>query len=228
MAWVRRFIRYQGVRHPDELGVEEVNAFLTHLAVERGASAATQSQARAALLFLYKEVLHRPLTGVGVEVVREKKPMRLPTVLTRGETRKVLRQMKGTQHLVASVLYGSGLRLKEGLQLRLKDLDLDGRELRVRGAKGGRERVSVVPAVLVGPLTEQIERRRAIHERDLAAGFGWAVLPGRYATKSPRSGIELGWQFLFPVKSRVVCKSERKLLDASVRLPWRPPSVREA
>ena len=111
VAWVRRFVRYQGVRHPDELGVEEVNAFLTHLAVERGASAATQSQARAALLFLYKEVLHRPLTGVGVEVVRGKKPMRLPTVLTRGETRKVLQQMKGTQQLVASVLYGSGLRL---------------------------------------------------------------------------------------------------------------------
>ena len=201
VAWVRRFVRYQGVRHPDELGVEEVNAFLTHLAVKREASAATQSQARAALLFLYKEVLHRPLTGVGVEVVRGKKPMRLPTVLTPGETRKVLREMKGTQQLVASMLYGSGLRLKEGLQLRLKDLDLDGRELRVRGAKGGRERVSVVPAVLVGPLTEQIERRRANHERDLAAGFGWAVLPGRYATKSPRSGFELGWQFLFPAST---------------------------
>ena len=136
VAWVRRFVRYQGVRHPDELGVEQVNAFLTHLAVERGASAATQSQARAALLFLYKEVLHRPLTGVGVEVVRGKKPMRLPTVLTRGETRKVLQEMKGTQQLVASVLYGSGLRLKEGLQLRWKDLDLDGRELRVRGGEG--------------------------------------------------------------------------------------------
>ena len=127
--------------------------------------------------------------------------MRLPTVLTRAETRKVLRQMKGTQHLVASVLYGSGLRLKEGPQLRLKDLDLDGRELRVRGAKGGRERVSVVPAVLVGPLTDQIERRRAIHEKDLADGFGWAVLPGRYATKSPSSGVELGWQFLFPAST---------------------------
>ena len=118
--------------------------------------------------------------------------MRLPTVLTRGETRKVLRQMKGTQHLVASVLYGSGLRLKEGLQLRLKDLDLDGRELRVRGAKGGRERVSVVPAVLVGPLTEQIERRRAIHERDLAAGFGWALLPGSVCDKITEVGHRVG------------------------------------
>ena len=119
-AWVRRYIRYHGVRHPDQLGVEEVNAFLTHLAVERRASAATQSQARAALLFLYKEVLRRPLLGVGSAVLQGKKPKRLPTVLTRGETGKVLGQMRGAQQLVASMLYGSGLRLREGLQLRIK------------------------------------------------------------------------------------------------------------
>ena len=124
MAWVRRFVRYHHMCHPDGLGSDEVNAFLTHLAVERHSSAATQSQARAALLFLYKEVLSRPLGGVGVEVVRGKKPMRLPTVLNRKEAGKLLRQIKGTQQLVASVLYGSGLRLAEALQLRLKDLDL--------------------------------------------------------------------------------------------------------
>jgi integrase len=126
------------------------------------------------------------LAGVGVGVVSGKKPRRLPTVLTREEAGKVLRQMKGIQQLVASVLYGSGLRLSEGLQLRLKDLDLAGRELRVR------ELVSVVPGALLGRLTDQIEKRRAIHDQDLAAGFGWAALPGRYATKSPKAGAELG------------------------------------
>jgi site-specific recombinase XerD len=136
-SWVRRFVRYSGMRHPDELGTDEVNSFLSYLAVERRVSASTQSQARAALLFLYKEVLRRPLVGVEGDVVRGKKPSRLPTVLTRGETRAVLRQMKGTQQLVASVLYGSGLRLAEGLQLRVKDLELERRELRIWGCQGG-------------------------------------------------------------------------------------------
>jgi len=203
VSWVRRFVQYHGLRHPDTMGVAEVDAFLTHLAVERHASASTQSQARAALLFLYKEVLHRPLTGAGVagEVVRGKKPKRLPTVLTRGEVQKVLRQMRGTQQLVASMLYGSGLRLTEGLWLRVKDLDLEHREVSVRGGKGGRDRVSVVPASLVTSLTDQIERRRAMHDRDLADGFGWAVLPDSYAIKSPRAGLEFGWQFLFPAST---------------------------
>lgn len=198
VGWVRRYVRYHGVRHPDELGAQEVNAFLTHLAVERRASSSTQSQARAALLFLYREVLRRELIGVGHEVVTGKKPLRLPTVLTRSEVGKVLRQMKGTQQLVASVLYGSGLRLTEGLQLRMKDLDLERRELRVRAGKGSRDRVSVIAASSIRMLADQIDRRRAQHDRDLAAGSGWAVLPDSYAIKSPRAGTDFGWQFLFP------------------------------
>ena len=201
VAWVRSYIQHHGVRRPAQLGVKEVNAFLTHLAVERRASAATQSQARAALLFLYKEVLRRPLVGVGGEVVRGKKPERLPTVLTRGETGKVLRHMKGTQQLVASMLYGSGLRLTEGLQLRVKDLDLERRELWIRAGKGSRDRVSVIPGSLVSKLTDQIQGRRALHDRDLAAGCGWAALPDSYGIKSPRAGVEFGWQFLFPAST---------------------------
>ncbi len=203
VAWVRRFVRFHNMRHPDELGRDEVNAFLTYLAVERKNSASTQAQARAALLFLYKEVLRRPLSGMddSNEVVLGKKPPMLPTVMTREEAGKVLREMQGTQQLIAAVLYGSGLRLSEGLKLRLKDLDLDGRELRIRNAKGGRERVSVIPNALVGKLRDQIERRRATHEQDLADGFGWAVLPDRYATKSPKAGTEFGWQFLFPAST---------------------------
>ena len=201
VGWARRFVLHHGVRHPEELGVEEVNAFLVHLAVERRASAATQSQARAALLFLYKEVLRRPLAGVGIEVVKGKRPLRLPTVLTRGEAGKVLRQMKGTQQLVASLLYGSGLRLMEALRLRAKDLDLERRELRIRSGKGSRDRVSVLPGSMAVGLVDQIERRRALHDQDLAGGSGWAVLPDSYAIKSPKAGVEFGWQFLFPAST---------------------------
>lgn len=200
VSWVRRFVSYNTMRHPDDLGPEEVNAFLTHLAVERHASPSTQSQARAALMFLYKEVLRRPLGQAGNDdaILRAKHRKTVPTVMTRNEAATVLREMRGTQRLVASLLYGSGLRLSEALQLRVKDLDLDRRELTIRGAKGGRERVSVLPAALVQPLTDQITRRRALQDQDLAAGFGWAVLPGRYAIKAPRAGAEFGWQFLFP------------------------------
>jgi len=191
------------MRHPDGLGRAEVNAFLTHLAVERLSSVSTQSQARAALMFLYDKVLHRPLSAPGDtdSIIRGEKPRTLPTVMTRSETGKVLREMRGTQQLVASVLYGSGLRLSEGLQLRVKDLDLERREVRVHGAKGGRARVSVVPGTLVARLEDQIARRRALHERDLIDGFGWAVLPGRFAEKSRKAGAELGWQFLFPAST---------------------------
>ncbi len=224
VGWVRRYVRYHGVRHPDQLGVEEVNAFLTHLAVERRSSAATQSQARAALLFLYKEVLRRPLLGVGSAVVQGKKPKRLPTVLTRGETGKLLRQIKGTQQLVASMLYGSGLRLREGLQLRVKDLDLERRELCVRAGKGSRDRVSVIPTSLIPRLTDQIQTRRARHDQDLAAGMGWAALPDSYGIKSPRAGIEIGWQFLFPAST----VSTDRRTGARGRFHLHPTSVQRA
>ena len=151
-----------------------MNGFLTYLAVERRASASTQGQARAALLFLYREVLHRPLEGVGSDIVRGKRPRRLPAVLTRKEIGRVLRQIEGTPQLVASILYGSGLRLREGLQLRVKDLDLERRELSIREGKGGRDRISVLPGALVPQLTDQIERRRVLHDRDLASGCGRA------------------------------------------------------
>ena len=198
IGWVRRYVRFHGVRHPDEFGAEGVNAFLTHLAVERRSSPSTQSQARAALLFLYKEVLCRPLVGVGDAVVKGKTPKRLPTVLTRSEVGKLLRQMDGTQHLVACMLYGSGLRLMESLQIRVKDVDLERRELKIRSGKGSRDRVSVIAASSAVQLADQIELRRAQHDRDLAAGSGWVVLPDSYALKSPRAGVEFGWQFLFP------------------------------
>lgn len=205
-GWVRRFVVYHGTRHPSDLGKREVNEFLTHLAVEEGASASTQSQARAAILFLYRFVLHAPLEEVdgGPGVVRGKAPRRLPVVLTRVEVALILAQLRGTQQLIASLLYGSGLRLKEALSLRVKDLDLGRRELVVREGKGGRDRVSVVPGSTILRLKEQLRARELMHAEDMEAGAGWGFLPGRYAVKSPASGTELGWQFVFPSSNVIV------------------------
>jgi integron integrase len=203
IGWVRRYVQYHGLRHPEEMGTPEVDRFLTHLAVDRSASAATQGQARAALQFLYREVLRRPLDRSGQEVVRGKTPRRLPTVMSRTEVGLVLREMPGPKRLVASMMYGGGLRLMESLSLRVKDLDLERQELVVRHGKGGKDRVTVIPRAVIRDLEDQLEKRRALHDRDLAAGTGWAVLPGAYAQKAPRAGFEFGWQFVFPATTTV-------------------------
>lgn len=197
-SWVIRFVKFHQTRHPSGLGVDEVNLFLTHIATELGSGPSSQAQARAALLFLYREVLRAPLDAEATPVLRGKNPRKLPVVLTREEAGLVLREMRGKQQLVAAVLYGSGLRLSECLKLRAKDLDLQRRELVVRAAKGGRDRVSMIPASLVPRLEDSLTVRRALHESDLAGGHGWAVLPDRFATKAPRAGFAFGWQFLFP------------------------------
>ena len=151
VAWIRRFILFHGKRHPIQMGGDEVRGFLSWLASERDVAAATQAQALAAILFLYKHVLDVDLPWVE-NVVRARRPKRLPVVLTRGEVRQVLRELQADYWLVASLLYGSGLRLMEGLRLRVKDLDLERRELVVRSGKGDKDRVSVIPLTLVEPL----------------------------------------------------------------------------
>ncbi len=174
--WIRRFILFQGRRHPGELGSAEVTAFLTHLAVERKVSGSTQNQALAALLFLYGEILKRPV-GWMADLVRAKAPKRLPVVLTRDETRAVLDRVEGPARIVCRLLYGSGLRLLEALQLRVKDLDFARGEIRVRSGKGGRDRVTMLPVVLHGDLGRHLEAVRAQHASDLALGAGWVELP---------------------------------------------------
>ena len=198
LSWIVRYVRFHGTRHPRELDAGHVNVFLTYLATERKTSASTQARARAALLFLYKHVLNIELDGVHGGVVKGKPPKRLPTVLTRSEAARLLRHLKGTQQLIAALLYGSGMRLSEGLGVRVKDLDLERREVAIREAKGGRDRVSVIPTSLTSRLEDQIKARRALHDRDLSEGAGWAILPDAFSRKSPRAGIEFGWQFLFP------------------------------
>jgi integron integrase len=195
--WIRRFIQFHGRRNPLQMGGAEVEAFLTYLATDRNVSASTQSQALAALLFLYRYVLQADLPWLD-RIVRAKKPARLPVVLTPAEVRAVLSRLDGVQWLVASLLYGAGLRLLEALRLRVKDLNLDYRQLLVRDAKGGKDRVSVIPESLVAPLQVQLERARLAHGQALEQGHGGVELPYALTHKYPRAHLDWSWQYVFP------------------------------
>ena len=195
--WIKRFIYFSGTRHPAELGAPEVTAFLNHLARERNVAANTQNQALSALLFLYREALGTPLPWLDA-LERSKRPARMPTVLTRSEAARLLSAMRGTKWLMAGLLYGAGLRLRECLALRVKDLDFEYRQILVRDGKGAKDRVTMLPGSLVEPLRLQLERVKALHERDLASGHGDVELPHALARKYPRAPYEWGWRFVFP------------------------------
>jgi len=195
--WIRRFILFSDKRHPRDLGAPEVTAFLSHLARDRDVAAATQNQALAALLFLYKEVLDQPLPWLD-QIERAKRPARLPTVLSVAEVQRLLAQMDGTKWLMASLLYGAGLRLRECLKLRVKDLDFDYGQILVRDAKGGKDRVTMLPQSVIEPLREHLVRVKVLHERDVASGHGDVELPDAIARKYPRAPYEWGWKFVFP------------------------------
>lgn len=197
VAWVKRFLLHHGKRHPLAMGEAEVADFLTSLAVAGHLAASTQNQAFSALLFLYKVVLDRPLSAIE-DVVRAKKPDRLPVVFTRDEVRAVIGRLEGTKWLAASLLYGSGLRLMECLRLRVKDIDFGQDHIVVRDGKGQKDRVTVLPTTLAEPLRRQIERITAIHQRDRQEGFGRVYLPFALAKKYPNAERQAGWQYLFP------------------------------
>jgi len=194
VGWIRRFILYHHKRHPREMGEAEVVAFLSALATTGHVSASTQNQALSALLFLYRDVLQTGLDGV----VRARRPVRLPVVLTREEVRSLLGQLDGSVWLMASLMYGAGLRLLECATLRVKDLDLPGGEIRLRDGKGRKDRVTMVPAVAVEPLDRHLARVKAMHARDVAADGGWVSLPDALSRKSPSAAREWGWQWVFP------------------------------
>ena len=195
--WVRRFVRFHGMRHPRELGPGEVAAFLTHLAVDRTVSPSTQNQARSALVFLYRHVLQAELPWLQ-EVVAARVQRRLPVVLTPSEVSALLGELSGTMGLVAALLYGTGMRLLEALRLRVKDIGFEQRELLVRDGKGGKDRVTVLPENLIVPLQQQLAQARALHQQDLAEGFGEVWLPDALATKHPAMPRVWGWQWAFP------------------------------
>lgn len=201
VGWILRFIRFHGRRHPREMGAPEVEAFLSSLAVEGRVAASTQNQALSALLFLYREVLDIELPWMA-DVVRAKRPRRLPTVLSEDEVARLLAQMDGRAWLVASLLYGTGMRLLEGLRLRVQDLDLVRREIVVRDGKGGRDRRTMLPTSLVEPLQRELLRTRMLHDADLAAGFGRVWLPYALERKLPNAAAAWGWQYVFPAPRR--------------------------
>ena len=205
--WIRRFILFhkteQGsVRHPREMGAAEITTFLTHLAVEQNVAASTQNQALAALLFLYREVLHQDLGPI--EPVHAKKPQRLPVVLTREEVRQVFAQMSGLHQLMAKLLYGTGMRLMECVRLRVKDVDFARHEILIRDGKGGKDRVTMLPESPIAPLQAHLQQVKALHERDLAEGYGAVYLPYALERKYPNAATEWAWQYVFPATKRSV------------------------
>ena len=197
VGWARRFILANNRRHPRELGLAEVEAFLSALAVRDDVAASTQNQALSALLFLYKEVLGVDLPWVG-SVTRAKRPKRLPVVLTSAEVRSLLALIDGQAGLMASLLYGAGMRLMEAVRLRVKDVDFGRCEIVVRNGKGGKDRRVPLPRRLEAALQAQIERVRVLHGRDLAQGYGEVWLPHALSRKYPTAGREPGWQYVFP------------------------------
>jgi integron integrase len=183
------------------MGAAEVTAFLSWLATTRNVAAATQNQALAAVLFLYKAVLERDLPWFG-DLVRAKRPVRLPVVLTEAEVRRLLEHFEGVAWMMASLLYGAGLRLQECLMLRVKDIDFAYRQILVRDGKGAKDRVTMLPQAVVQPLQSHLGKVRSLHRQDLAQGYGEAWLPHALARKYPRAGYQWGWQFVFPSKNR--------------------------
>jgi integron integrase len=199
-GWIRRFIIANGRRHPRELGAAHVEAFLTRLAVEGRVAASTQNQALSAVLFLYRDVLGMKLPWMD-DVVRAKRPQRVPTVLSQAEVRALLVHMDGRMALLARLLYGTGMRLMEGVRLRVKDVDFARNEITVREGKGGKDRRTVLPSSLVPALQGEVERVHVLHREDLARGMGEVWLPHALSRKYPRAARDLGWQYVFPART---------------------------
>jgi len=210
--WIRRFIVYHRKRHPSEMGAADISTFLTWLGNERQVSASTQNQARSAILFLYREVLRVEL-GAIEHVPQARMPVRVPVVLSRQEVGVVLERLRGVMWLIAAILYGAGLRLQECLELRVKDIDLTQRQIVIRRGKGQKDRITVLPASVVVPLTEHLDVVKAQHMKDLQGGYGRVVLPFALDRKYPNASTEWRWQFVFPA-------------SASVRTPSGIPSPR--
>lgn len=200
ISWIMRYIYFNDKTHPDKLGKEDIEKFLTYLATKREVSSSTQNQALNAILFLYKQVLNRDMEQ-DFQFVRAKRSRHLPTVFTREEVQSILNFLDGIHWLIASLLYGSGLRMNEALKLRVKDVNLDSNLLTIRDAKGNKDRTTMIPSKLINPLQMQIEKVKYIHEQDLKSGYGTVEIPMALNRKYPGLDKELGWQYVFPAKN---------------------------
>jgi integron integrase len=199
--WIKRYILHHGKRHPKDMGVEEIQTFITHLAVQKNVSASTQNQALSAILFLYRQVLNIPIE-LPTGILRPEKSKTIPVVLTQTEALAVIAKMTGVPQLMAKLLYGSGLRLMECVRLRVKDIDFGNCQILVRDGKGEQNRVTVLPDSLIAPLQEHLQRVKRLHERDLARGYGSVYLPYALDRKYPNASREWGWQYVFPSPQR--------------------------
>lgn len=187
--WVKRYILFHNVRHPAEMAEPEINAFLTDLAVKRKVSASTQTQALSALLFLYHHVIGREIGDIG-ELIRARKPKRLPVVMTREEVKQVLDQLEGSKWLAAALMYGTGMRLMECLNLRVQDVDFSRNEVLVRKGKGNKDRITMLPESLKSPIQKHLEKVRTVHEQDLKDGWGRVTMPDALDRKYPNASKE--------------------------------------
>lgn len=197
VAWIRRFILFHNKKHPSAMGAEEINAFLTHLAVEKNVAASTQNQALSAILFLYRDVLEEEVGWIG-GIVRATRPKRLPVVMEREEVAAVIGVMSGTERLIAELLYGTGLRILEALRLRVKDVDFVRNEVTVRDGKGRKDRRTMLPLSLVERLEAHLKNVRELHVRDLAYGYGAVYMPDALSRKYPNAARSWTWQYVFP------------------------------
>ncbi|MGB7412669.1 MAG: integron integrase [Thermosynechococcaceae cyanobacterium] len=195
--YIRQFILFHHKRHPKEMGIDEIRAYLSHLATDKHVAASTQNVARCAIIFLYQQVLKVHLPDID-DVERAKRPIRVPVVFSRQEVQAVLSHLSGIHHLMASLLYGSGLRVMECVRLRIKDVDFDYRQITVRDGKGKKDRVTMLPQPVIEPLQFQLKRVKQLHQQDMAAGYGSVYLPNALAQKYPNASCDLKWQYFFP------------------------------
>ena len=206
VQWIRRFILFHNKRHPQKMSVPEIEAFLTHLAVTENVAASTQNQAFSSLLFLYRHVLEMDLDD-RINALRARTSRYLPTVLTPEETKEIIKQMSGVYHLLAILLYGSGLRLQEALQLRVKDLDLSQHQIVIRDSKGREGRVTVLPEGAIDLLQKHLKQVKKLHLVDLNQGYGATQLPFALDRKYENASRDWIWQYVFP--SLTLCKDPR-------------------
>ncbi len=202
VQWIRRYILFHNKRHPNEMGTPEIEAFLTHLAIEGQVSASTQNQALNAILFLYRHVLQQELDS-RIDAIRAKRPMRLPVVLSPEEARAIIQQTSGIYRLLLQLLYGSGLRLRECLELRIKDIDFAQNQLMVQSGKGGKDRITLFPKSTIEPLQIHLQQVKLIHQQDLELGYGATVLPFAFDRKYPNADRQWNWQWIFPSSRRI-------------------------
>ena len=206
LSWIKRFIRFQKIRHPTTMGSNEVSEFLNHLATKRNVAAATQNQALNALVFLYRDVLKVDLKEMEA-FMRARKPKRMPVVLSAHEVRLILSLMKGSAGLAAQLLYGAGLRVSEVVTLRVKDIDFDYGVLNLQAAKGQKDRRTVLPDQTIPYLKTQLSRVKKLHQTDLADGYGQVPLPYAYSRKSTTAATDWAWQYVFPSSKVTINKA---------------------